>query len=506
MKIENIVCSQRKYFSSGATLDIDFRISALKKIKSALLNNRSKIYDAFKADFNKCEFDVDMTELGLVVHEIDYMLRNIRKLARPKRVRTSVFNFPSRGYVYPEPYGVTLIVAPWNYPLQLSLIPLVDAVACGNTVVLKPSNYTPNVARVIKDILSIFKDKFISVVLGGREQNQELFEQNFDFIFFTGGKTVAKLLLEKASHNLTPCVLELGGKSPCIVNKYANIDLVAKRIVWGKFLNAGQTCVAPDYVLVNEDIKDEFLLACKKHIDEFYYKKQLIVGDEVFDYDKKLEREKTRDAIKAKLLEASEKGLDIENVDLVDLGISTQTVLTDDFPFVVNDKHCERLKGLIDQEKVYCGNEWVGRKLSPTIMHNVTFDDAVMGEEIFGPILPVITFNNLYDTVRDLKSYDKPLACYVFGCSRAEEKMILRDLSFGGGCVNDTVMHLTEKNLPFGGVGSSGMGSYHCKKSFETFSHFKSVLKKSNLVDLNVRYMPYSKKKAKLTKKLFGIK
>ncbi len=506
MDISKVVESQRKFFSTGATLDVDFRISTLKKIKSALLDNKDKIYDAFLSDFNKCEFDVDMTELGMVLKEIDYMIKHIKKLSRPKRVKTGLVNFPSSGRIYAEPYGVTLIVAPWNYPLQLSLIPLVDAIACGNTVVLKPSNYTPSVAKTIKNMLSIFNDKYISVVLGGREQNQELFEQKFDFVFFTGGTNVAKLLLEKTSKHLTPCVLELGGKSPCIVNKYANIDLVAKRVVWGKYLNAGQTCVAPDYVLVNEEIKDEFLSACKKYIEKFYYVKQLVVGDEVLPYDKKLEHKKTKDAIKEKLLAANEQGVDVETLDLEDLGIATQYTLTQNFPYVINDKHVERLKGLIDENKVYCGNEWNGRQLSPTILADVTWDDAIMGEEIFGPIMPVLTFNNLYDTVRELKTHDKPLACYVFGCTKAEEKMILRDLSFGGGCVNDTIMHLTEEKLPFGGVGNSGMGGYHGKKSFETFSHFKSVLKKSNAIDLGIRYMPYNKNKASLVKKIFGIK
>lgn len=522
MNIVQVVNNQRNYFQSGATLDVEFRLSTLRKLKSAILENKDKIYDAFKNDLNKCEFDVDATELGMLCKEIDFMLSHLKRLAKPKRVKTSLLNFSSRGYIYPEPYGVVLVVAPWNYPLQLSLIPLVDAIASGNTVVLKPSNYTSSVAKVIKDILSIFNDKYISVVLGGREQNQELFDQKFDFIFFTGGTTVAKLLMEKASKNLTPSVFELGGKSPCIVNKYANIDLAAKRIVWGKYLNAGQTCVAPDYVLVNESIKDEFLAACKKYIEKFYYEKQLLVGDEIYPYSKKLERQKvkqlsllksvdTKSQIESDIIDggsdSDNNGRDVEadnNCDVAD--IKNRVVLTDNFPFIVNEKHKERLKGLIDAEKVYVGNEWSGRRLSPTILQNVTWDDAVMGEEIFGPILPVLTFNNLYDMLRDLKSHDKPLACYIFGCDKGEEEMILREFSFGGGCVNDTIMHLTEERLPFGGVGLSGMGSYHGKKSFETFSHYKSVLKKSNLIDLNIRYMPYTKGKSKITKTIFGIK
>lgn len=312
MEIKEIVQNQREFFKTEQTLDLKFRLAALRKIRSRTFEFKDKLYDAFKADLNKCEFDVDATEMGLLLNEIKYMLRHIKRLARPKKVRTSLVNFVSKGYRYPEPYGVTLVVAPWNYPLQLSLIPLVDAIACGNTVVLKPSNYTPSVAAVIKEMLSCFDEKYISVVLGGREQNQQLFDQKFDFIFFTGGPSVGKLLMEKASKNLTPCCLELGGKSPCIVHKYANIDLIAKRVVWGKYLNAGQTCVAPDYLLVEESVKDDFVASAKKWIEKFYY-----VTDENGDRR-----------------------------------------LTDNFPCIVNEKHVERLKGLIDDKNVVCGNVW----------------------------------------------------------------------------------------------------------------------------------------------------
>lgn len=460
MEIHEIVKNQRNFFNTEKTLNVEFRLQVLRKIRERIFEYKDKLYEAFRADLNKCEFDVNATEMGLLLHEIKYMLKHLKKLARPKKVRTSILNFVSNGYRYPEPYGVTLVVAPWNYPLQLSLIPLVDAVACGNTVVLKPSNYTPSVASVIKEMLSCFDEEYISVVLGGREQNQQLFEQKFDFIFFTGGPTVGKLLMEKASKNLTPCCLELGGKSPCIVNKYADIDLVAKRVVWGKYLNAGQTCVAPDYVLVEKSVKDSFVQSAKKWIEKFYY-----IEDE-----------------------------------------NARAVLTDDFPHIVNDKHVERLKALIEGDKVVCGNEWNGRRLAPTIVDNVSWDDPIMQEEIFGPIMPVLTYNKLDEVVERCKNMEKPLACYIFGCNKDDEKRLLRSISFGGGCVNDVIMHLTEKNLPFGGVGNSGMGSYHGKKSFETFSHFKSVLKKSNKFDLPVRYMPYTKGKSKLMKMIFGIK
>ena len=460
MEIKEIVENQRSYFNTDETLNLKFRLAVLRKIRSRIFEYKDALYDAFKKDLNKCEFDVNATEMGLLLNEIKYMLRHLKSLARPKKVKTSLVNFVSTGRRYPEPYGVTLVVAPWNYPLQLSLIPLVDSIACGNTVVLKPSNYTPSVAAVIKEMLSCFDEKYISVVLGGREQNQQLFDQKFDFIFFTGGPSVGKLLMEKASKNLTPCCLELGGKSPCIVHKYANIDLIAKRVVWGKYLNAGQTCVAPDYIFIEESVKDQFIESAKKWIDKFYY-----VVDE-----------------------------------------NGNRSLTENFPCIVNDKHVERLKGLIDPDKVVCGNVWNERILAPTIVDNVQWNDPIMKEEIFGPIMPILTFKDLDEVVERCKNMDKPLACYIFGCNKADEKRLLRSLSFGGGCVNDVIMHLTEEGLPFGGVGNSGMGSYHGKKSFETFSHYKSVLKKSNKFDLPVRYMPYTKGKAKIMKLIFGIK
>ena len=437
-------------------IDVKQRKQNLLKLKKSILENIDELYNAFVKDYNKCEFDVVSTEVGLVLNEIGYMIKHLSRLAKPKRVSTSIINFPSKGYLYSEPYGQVLIVAPWNYPFQLSMMPLVGAIAGGNTVVLKPSNYCPEVSNTIKKILSVFDENYVKVVLGGREQNSKLFDQKFDFIFFTGGTTVAKVLYEKASQHLTPCVLELGGKSPCIVDADANIDLAAKRVVWGKYLNAGQTCVAPDHVYVHESVKEKFLECVVKYINKFYY---------------------------------NEEG-----------------VLTESFPFIINDKHVARLKGLIDKDKLYFGGKTNGRCMEPTVLTDVTWNDAVMGEEIFGPIMPVLTFENLAGLIDEIKSHEKPLALYYFGSNKKTEKCVLNSLSFGGGCINDTIMHLTEEKLPFGGVGLSGMGSYHGKKSFETFTHQKSVLKKSTHIDLPIRYMPHSKWKSALAKIIFGIK
>ncbi len=455
MEISEIVKSQRDYFYEGETLDLHFRKEKLIALKNAIFDNLDELKEAFKKDYNKSDFDVLTTEVGLVVNEINYMIRHLKQLAKPKRVGTSLINFPSKGYLLKEPYGVVLIVAPWNYPFQLSIMPLVACIATGNTTVLKPSNYCPTVSAVIKKMLSVFDEKYISVVLGGREQNAQLFDQKFDFIFFTGGTTVAKVLYDKASKNLTPCVLELGGKSPCIVDADCDVDLSAKRIVWGKFLNAGQTCVAPDHIYVHADILEKFVEAVKKYIKQFYY---------------------------------------------------PNGSLTENFPYIINEKHTQRLMGLIDVNKVVAGGGCNGRCIEPTVMTNVTWDDKIMGEEIFGPIMPILTFNDLGALVKEIQQREKPLALYYFGNSKKSIRFVTQNVSYGGGCINDTIMHLTEETLPFGGVGFSGMGNYHGKRSFETFSHEKSVLKKSTIIDMPIRYMPYTSGKAKIANLIFGVK
>lgn len=446
--LKEIIDNQRKYLLQKETLNINFRLEQLKKLDRSLQDKQEEIFAAFKADYNKCEFDVIATELGIVNLEIKHMLKNLKKLAKRKRVRTDLLNFPAKGYIYQEPYGVVLVMSPWNYPLQLSLVPLVGAIAAGNTVVLKPSDYSQNVARVIKKILSVFDDKYISVVLGGRQQNAELLDNKFDFIFFTGGDIVGRLVMEKASKNLTPVILELGGKSPCIVDKDADINLAAKRIAWGKFLNCGQTCVAPDYVYAHKDIKAALTERLKFYIQKFYY---------------------------------------------------TNGVLNEDFANIINDKHAERIKGLIDKDKIVCGGKITGRRMEPTILNNVALTDAVMGEEIFGPILPVLEFDDIDELISILNNLDKPLAFYYFSKNKDSAEKVIQSCSFGGGCINDCIMHLVNSKMPFGGVGKSGMGSYHGKKSFEAFSHAKSVFVKGK-IELNIKYPPYKKSKLKIVR------
>lgn len=447
--INEIVNNQREYFIGGNTLSYEFRRQQLTKLRKALLDNQDEIFKAFLDDYNKCKFDVLSTELSMVIAEIDYMSKHLGALIKPKRKPSNLINFPSKGYIIPEPYGVVLIMSPWNYPLQLSLSPLVGAIAAGNTAVIKPSNYAPSVALIIKKILSVFDENYVTVVLGGRDENAELLEQQFDFIFFTGGTTVGRLVMEKAAKYLTPVALELGGKSPCIIDRDADLNLAAKRLVWGKFLNAGQTCVAPDYALVDRNIIDEFTAYLFYWTDKFFY---------------------------------------------------TNEKLNDNFPHIINDKHLERLKKLIDPKKVIWGGKIDGRSLEPTIMTGVTRDEAVMQEEIFGAILPILYFDDFDAEMATLKRLPKPLAFYYFGKNKKHINTVMREMSFGGGCINDTIMHLTNEHLPFGGVGNSGMGSYHGAKSFQTFSHYKSVMIKPKM-EIDLKYPPYTDNKLeKITK------
>lgn len=454
--IDEIVRNQRVYYFQGHTRSLAARQNVLHKLRKVLLEMHDEIYRAFKLDYNKCEFDVISTEYSLVIQELDYMLSHLRGLMRPHRVATSLVNVISSGYIMKEPYGVTLVMSPWNYPLQLSMIPVIAALAAGNTVILKPSKYAWNVSLVLEKIASQFDPRLFSVVVGGREENQALLNQKFDFIFFTGGDDVGRVVLEKAAQHLTPVVLELGGKSPCIVMKDADIDLAAKRITWGKYLNAGQTCVAPDHIYVHESIKEQFVSRVIEYIQKFYY----------------------RDG-----------------------------VISQDFPSIINDKHVERLTGLINKDKVVYGGhiDKERRLIEPAIIDNVTYDDAIMKEEIFGPLMPILAFNDINELIEIFKSQEKPLAFYLFTTNNKEANRIMNLVSFGGGCINDTIMHLTNDTLPFGGVGRSGMGSYHGKKSFEAFTHEKSVLRKGKL-ELPLKYPPYSDGKKSFVKWFFRIK
>ena len=445
MNINEILNLQRAYFATGVTLDVDFRVGELKKLLEAVRRHETEICLALREDLGKSDFESYMCEVGLVCSEISDMLKHIRSYAREKTVRTPLAQFASRSYQKPSPYGNVLIMSPWNYPFLLTMDPLVDALAAGNTAVVKPSAYAPATGAVIGKILEeCFEERYVAVVNGGRQENAALLEEKFDMIFFTGSQTVGKEVLRRAAEHLTPTVLELGGKSPCVVDSCAKIELAAKRIVFGKFLNCGQTCVAPDYILCHEQVKDQLVEAICRQI-------KLQYGEDP-----------------------------LENPD---------------YGKIVNRKHFERLLGLIQPEKVRAGGVWNEdtRQIAPTVLDNVTWDDPVMQEEIFGPVLPILTYRTLEEVIGAVEARPKPLAMYIF----SEDKQVIRELTrrcrFGGGCVNDCVVHLATSNMGFGGVGESGMGAYHGKVGFDAFSHTKSILDKKTLLDLPMRYQPYDR-------------
>lgn len=443
METGHIVAAQRAFFEQGKTFDVSYRLEALGNLKTAIKRHEQDLLEAIKQDLGKSASEAYMCEVGLTLAEISHFQKNLRKWARTKRKLTPLTNFAAKSMIVQEPYGVVLIMSPWNYPVLLTLEPLIGAIAAGNTVVLKPSAYSPATTAVIATLIEeTFPEEYIAVVKGGRAENQSLLEQHFDYIFFTGGVTVGKLVMEKAAKHLTPITLELGGKSPVIVDHTADLRVAARRIVFGKYLNCGQTCIAPDYVLVEESVHDRLV--------------ELLIEEEQKMYGKKA----------------------LENAD---------------YGKIINQKHFDRLLGLIDSNKVVLGGRSEADKLriEPTIMDHVTADDAVMQEEIFGPVLPILTVKDSEEAFRFITSRPHPLALYLFTNSRQVEKKFLTQAAFGGGCVNDTIIHIATNNLPFGGVGNSGMGSYHGKHSFETFSHSKSVVKKYTWLDLTLRYQPY---------------
>lgn len=448
--INKIVEKQRKYFASGETKTFAFRRKALARLKTAIRRNENAWKAALKKDLNKSGLEAYMTEIGMTLSEITYVQKHLEQWMRVKIVPTPLAQFHSRSFTIPEPYGVVLIMAPWNYPLMLSLEPLVDAIAAGNCVVLKPSAYAPATSALLRKIIGqTFPEHYITVVEGGRQENEELLEQHFDYIFFTGSAAVGKTVMEKASRYLTPVTLELGGKSPAIVDESANLKLAAKRIIFGKILNSGQTCVAPDYLIVHETIKARFLEMLQAQIYQMLGKEPL------------------------------------ENPD---------------YPKMINEKHYKRVMKLMKTEKIVTGGYGKEETLqiAPTILDNVTWDSPIMKEEIFGPVLPVITFKTEEQLPEILGHFEKPLAVYTFTTKKTMENYVLKNLSFGGGCINDTIIHLATSAMGFGGVGGSGMGSYHGKNGFETFSHRKSIVKKYNWIDLPMRYHPYNKWKEKL--------
>lgn len=444
-EITALVNKQREFFNTGVTYPTEFRIRALIRLKKAIKENEEKIKAALYEDLGKCGFESYMCEIGMALSEISYMIKNVRRLSSPRKVKTPLAQFAAKSYQLPTPRGVTLIMSPWNYPFLLTVDPLCEAIAAGNTVILKPSAYSPATSAVVAEIIAaVFPQNHVAVVLGGREENNSLLEQNFDFVFFTGSQSVGKIVLEKCAQTLTPAVLELGGKSPCIVDKTAKIDLAARRIVFGKFLNCGQTCVAPDYLLVEESVRVQLIEAICREIHRQFG-----------DYPEENEN----------------------------------------YGKIINQKHFLRLLNLIDKDKVIYGGTSTPetQKISPTVLDRVTDDDAVMGEEIFGPILPILTFNSYDEVIARLQKGPKPLALYIFTEDKKAAENITRIVPFGGGCINDVVIHLATEHMGFGGVGESGMGSYHGDTGFDTFSHIKSIVDKKTWIDLRMRYRPYGK-------------
>lgn len=452
--IQKIVSIQRAYFHEGHTLSVQGRIDNLRKLKSAIKDNEIKILDALKSDLGKSHYEGYLTEVGIILDEIDYTIKNIKKWSKPHKVRTSIANMPSKNFVYREPYGVTLIISPWNYPFQLTMAPLIGAIAGGNTAIIKPSRKSANTTKIITSIIeSNFDSKFISMIKAGSGGNEEILAQKYDYIFFTGSVAIGKIVMESAAKHLTEVTLELGGKSPCIVDKNTNMELTAKRLTWGKFLNVGQTCVAPDYVFVHKDRKDELISLVKKNITQFF-------------------------------------GEDIIN--------------SADYGRIIDEAAFDRLVSYIDKDKVVFGGNYVREKkfIEPTIMDNVTFNDPVMQSEIFGPIMPIITYENLDEVIQIINSRPKPLALYLFSKDKNNINKVLKNTSSGGMCVNETIMHVASSYLPFGGVGESGMGKYHGKNSFFAFTHEKAVVNKGFAIDVSLRYAPFEGK-MKLIKKVF---
>ena len=450
MNIESTVAAQRAYFAKGETLDVAFRKDALRRLRKTILSHEAQINAALQQDLGKSPSESYMCEVGMTLSELSYTLSHVDRWARRHSVLTPLAQFHARSFTVHNPYGVVLIMSPWNYPFMLTMEPLIGALAAGNCVLLKPSAYAPATSAVIREIISAcFPPEYVTVVEGGRRENQALLEQQFDYIFFTGGVTVGKEGMRKAAEHLTPVSLELGGKSPCIVDATAKLDLAAKRIAFGKLLNCGQTCVAPDYLLIDRRVKNEFLALLRKHI-------AAMTGE--------------------------------------------NALLSDKFVHMINRKHYDRVMGLIDPGKVVLGGQGdpATLRIAPTILDGVTADDAVMQEEIFGPVLPVITYDSLDEAVEFINSREHPLALYLFSEDKRVQDRFLRCVPFGGGCINDTIIHLATSRMGFGGVGHSGMGSYHGKRSFDTFSHEKSIVNKSTWMDMPVRYMPYSSLKDKL--------
>ena len=449
---QEIFNKQRKLFLSKVTYEYEFRKSMLLKLKKMIKDNINKFEEALYKDLGKAKTESYMCEIGLVLDKISYALKNLKSFMKPTKVSSSLVNFPSSSYIIKDPYGVCLIMAPWNYPLLLSIEPLIGAISGGNTAFLKLSEYSVHTSTLIKKLIkSNFEENYIAVFDGGVDDTTNILKLPFDFIFFTGSEKVGKIVMQAASLHLTPVCLELGGKSPAIVTKNANVKLAAKRIIFGKIINAGQTCVAPDFIYVDEDVKNELIEHLIINIKE-------MLGDCILD--------------------------------------------NNDYPKIISKRHLDRLISLIDKNKVIFGGQNNIEKLEITLIDNASFEDKIMQEEIFGPILPIISYKDLNEVKLKLDQLPSPLALYLFSNDKTEIDYFTKYIRFGGGCINDTINHLVGTNMPFGGVGSSGMGNYHGKYTFNTFTREKGILNKSNFLDIKLRYHPYSDKKEKLIKKI----
>ncbi|MBE2922873.1 aldehyde dehydrogenase [Anoxybacillus flavithermus] len=434
--MNELLKKQKRYFHTGETLSLDFRLKQLTRLKETIQKYEQTITDTLKKELHKSPFEAYTTEIGIVYEEIRFITKRLGDWVKPQRVPTPLTHFGSKSYIYPEPYGVSLIIAPWNYPFQLAISPLIGAIAAGNCAVVKPSEYTPEMSALLKTIISeAFPEEYVAVVEGGVDVSQQLLDLRFDHIFFTGSVPVGKIVMAAAAKHLTPVTLELGGKSPAVVDASAHIDLAAKRIVWGKFLNAGQTCIAPDYVLVHISVKSLLIERMKQYIEQLY-------GDK------------------------------------------------DAYGRIVTVRHAERLVRFLTNGIVVHGGTYdiEQRWIEPTLLDDVTWDDDIMQEEIFGPILPILTFGTIDEAIQMINDYEKPLALYLFSEDRDVQQQVLQQVRFGGGCINDTVVHVANPHLPFGGVGQSGIGTYHGKASFDAFTHYKSVLKQTTKFDIPLRY------------------
>ncbi len=452
MKYAEILQSQKTFFNSHKTKDLSFRKTQLKKLKNLIKKHENQLYEAIYKDFGKSEFETFGTEISFIYKDIDYYLKNLNSLAKPKKVKTNIVNQLGSSKIYREPLGNCLVIGAWNYPYQLTLTPVVAAIAAGNTCIIKPSELPENTMKAMAQLINEnFDSAFLYVVEGGVEETTEILKLRFDKIFFTGSPRVGKIVYQAAAEHLTPVTLELGGKSPAFITENADLEVAARRIVWGKFINAGQTCIAPDYLYVQENIKSKFIEILLSEIKKRNYH---------------------------------------ENAE--------------HFCKIINERNFARLEKLINREKLIFGGETHREKryISPTVLDHVTWEDTVMQEEIFGPILPILTYKNLDEAIQKVIEGEKPLSAYIFSNNAKEQTKILEKLSFGGGCINDTLMHISNHHLPFGGVGNSGLGNYHGKFGFDSFSHQKAILDKSIYLEPELKYPPYTDGKLKILKKL----